>query len=119
MKQTVILSLILLLSAGVLYSQEKTEKAPQAAPTGTLRSITVPVVRIDLKEGEGKTKAESYCAVCHSLDYITTQPKFKDPKAQWTATVNKMVKTYGAPIPAEEAEKIIDYLAANYGAGNR
>jgi hypothetical protein len=43
------------------------------------------------------------------------QPKF--PQAQWTATVNKMMKTYGAPLSQEDAEKIIQYISSQYGTG--
>jgi hypothetical protein len=33
----------------------------------------------------------------------------------WTAEVNKMINVFGAPIPAEDAKAIIEYLVANYG----
>jgi hypothetical protein len=36
-------------------------------------------------------------------------------KAGWDATVHKMMKAFGAPIPEEEAARIVDYLARNYG----
>jgi hypothetical protein len=37
-------------------------------------------------------------------------------KAQWEASVNKMIKVYGALIEAD-AKVIADYLAGNYGMG--
>jgi hypothetical protein len=33
-----------------------------------------------------------------------------------TASVNKMIKVFGAPIPKEDVETIASYLAQNYGA---
>jgi hypothetical protein len=39
---------------------------------------------------------------------------FLDRKG-WEAEVNKMVKAYGAPMEPGEVEKIVDYLATNYG----
>ena len=33
----------------------------------------------------------------------------------WTASVNKMVQMFGAPIAANDQAAIIDYLATNYG----
>jgi cytochrome c5 len=87
----------------------------RAAPSDPVRSITLPQTQIELKAGEGKTKTEGFCAICHSLDYITMQPPFS--RGQWTGTVNKMIKVFGAPIPDEEAGKIIDYLAGAYGTG--
>src|SRR3989304_2508342 len=101
MKSILLLIMTLILSAGVVYAQESSSKA--ADQPGTLRSITLPVIHTELKEGEGRTTVETRCAICHSTDYITTQPKFS--KAQWTATVNKMIKVYGAPVTSEDAEK--------------
>ena len=39
---------------------------------------------------------------------------FLDRKG-WEAEVNKMVKAFGAPISAEDAKDIIEYLAREYG----
>jgi len=55
------------------------------------------------------------CTACHSVDYISTQPrgpKFK--KDFWQAEVTKMIKVYGAPIDDADVPKIVDYLAATY-----
>jgi hypothetical protein len=32
--------------------------------------------------------------------------------------VNKMITAYGAPIGADDAKIIVDYLTTNYGSGN-
>ena len=40
---------------------------------------------------------QAQCSLCHSVDYITTQPPGKD-LAFWTAIVNKMIKVFGAPL---------------------
>src|SRR5262249_28814977 len=61
----------------------------------------------------GYAKAEALCAICHSRDYITTQPPGKG-KEFWTAEVNKMVTVYGAPIPEPERPILVEYLAATY-----
>jgi cytochrome c5 len=99
---------------GTAYAQDAASKASPSE--GAIRSITIPSIRIELKEGEGRVKTETYCNICHSVDYITMQPKF--PRTQWTATVNKMIKSFGAPIPPEDAGTIISYLSAMYGTGN-
>jgi cytochrome c5 len=104
---------ILLLSAGFVRAQDA---PPKPAPgSGSVHSITLPNVPVQLKEGEGRAKTETYCNLCHSMDYITMQPRFS--KAQWTATVTKMIKVMGAPIAEEDAKTIIDYLTTNYGTG--
>lgn len=50
------------------------------------------------------------CLICHSAELIETQRL--TPK-QWKAEVEKMVG-WGSPIPAEQVQVLIDYLASNY-----
>ena len=70
--------------------------------------------RLDLKDGPGRAQLEANCDSCHSLDYIPLNSPFLD-RAGWEAEVTKMIKAFGAPISAEDAKAIVDYLAANYG----
>jgi cytochrome c553 len=70
--------------------------------------------RVQLKEGPARDLVLGRCAACHSQDYIPMNSPFLDRKA-WEAEVNKMVKAYGAPMDPGELERIVDYLAANYG----
>ncbi len=86
-----------------------------AAPEEAVHSFIPPQVRTELKAGPGKDRTETLCAMCHSVDYITLQPKFS--RVVWTAEVNKMIKVMGAPIKEEDAKIIIDYLAVQYGTG--
>lgn len=77
-------------------------KAPPETPT--------------LAAGPNVELARAHCGVCHSVDYITTQPRsYADPRATWTAEVAKMRKTYGATLTDEDAAKIVDYLVVTYG----
>jgi hypothetical protein len=69
--------------------------------------------KVVLKEEPGKDKVMQ-CIACHSLDYIQMNSRFLD-KAGWTASVNKMINVFGAPIPKEDVEIIASYLAQNYG----
>jgi len=57
---------------------------------------------------------EANCGSCHSLDYIVMNSPFLDRQG-WDGSVNKMIKVFGAPISAEDAKAIVDYLSANYG----
>ena len=70
--------------------------------------------QVKLKAGEGLQLVQANCVACHSLDYIPMNSPFLDRKG-WEATVNKMVKVMGAPIPIEELPAIVDYLTKNYG----
>jgi hypothetical protein len=69
--------------------------------------------RVALKDGPGRDKAQQ-CVACHSLDYIQMNSRFLD-KAGWTASINKMINAFGAPIAKEDVETLADYFAQNYG----
>jgi hypothetical protein len=71
----------------------------------------------ELAEGDGKLEVQSFCATCHGTRYITMQPPL--PGTTWEAEVNKMMKTYGAPVPEATAKKITAYLQAHYAPENR
>jgi len=79
------------------------------------KTIELPTMSFDLAEGPDRDKAASYCGICHGIEYIPMQPKLS--RAQWSATVTKMIKAFGAPVPQEDADKIINYLATAYGTG--
>ncbi len=70
--------------------------------------------QIQLREGPGKELVVAHCAMCHSLDYVQMNSPFLDRKG-WEGSVNKMIKVMGAPIAPEDASRIVDYLAAQYG----
>ena len=53
------------------------------------------------------------CLLCHSADYVSMQPPLD--RTGWTAIVQKMRKTYGAPLPEERVESVVDYLVEQYG----
>jgi len=76
--------------------------------TGSVREMTITPEDTPLPQGEGKAEFEMYCGICHSLKYITSQPRF--PRDIWAAEVHKMVEKYGAPVDSANAEKITNYL---------
>lgn len=75
--------------------------------------ITLPPETNRFKPGPGSEIATAQCIICHSADYISTQPPM--PRAVWKAGVQKMQKIYGAPIPDAQVEPLVDYLVRNYG----
>jgi sulfite dehydrogenase (cytochrome) subunit B len=88
--------------------------SPVSALAGdSVKTINIPPVTVELKAGDGKARVETMCNICHSLDYITSQPAFT--KTQWTGTVTKMIKVMGAPISEDDAKVITEYLAKYYG----
>jgi sulfite dehydrogenase (cytochrome) subunit B len=80
-----------------------------AAPVG----VALPEPQLVLKPGPGADIAATDCSACHSLDYILTQPPHMGDKF-WDAEVQKMIKAFGAPIPASDAQTIASYLKATY-----
>jgi mono/diheme cytochrome c family protein len=93
------------------------EPAPvtPAAQTGDVRSIQIPYYPPKLPGGPGQPMALSACVLCHTPRYITMQPPF--PRKTWVAEVDKMRKTFGAPLTDEQAGQIVDYLVAIRGTG--
>jgi cytochrome c5 len=87
-----------------------------AEQKGNVNSIELPAVPVDLADGPDRDTTSRYCGICHGVEYIPMQPKMS--KAQWTATVTKMIKAFGAPVPLEDADKIVGYLSTAYGTGN-
>lgn len=85
------------------------------AATAKPVTYTLPEETAAFKPGPGLDVVLANCGGCHSADYIFTQPqgeKFK--KDFWQAEVTKMISVYGAPIAAEDAPKIVDYLTVTY-----
>ena len=73
----------------------------------------LPVETAKLKPGPGLALANSQCLLCHSADYMTTQPRLS--AAQWRAVIVKMQAKYGAPIVSNNVEALVVYLTQNYG----
>ncbi len=62
--------------------------------------------------GPNGTAARDHCGVCHSYEYILTQPRGPGfGRDFWKAEVTKMIKVFGAPIQEADANAIVDYLA--------
>jgi sulfite dehydrogenase (cytochrome) subunit B len=73
----------------------------------------LPAEKPAFKPGAGSELAQANCLMCHSHDYIATQPAFT--REQWKASVIKMQQKFGAPIPAETVDSLVEYLTKTYG----
>lgn len=71
----------------------------------------IAAAQAELPDGEGKALVKKICTSCHGLDTITGQHM---GKSEWSDTVNEMI-TDGAQGSDEEMDKIVDYLARNFG----
>ena len=116
-KKTVYLLLVtcsvLLVSYGCNRQQQEVNKKPgnTFSIKGSVHEMNIyPETPPEFPEHDGKTEFVSYCAICHSLKYISIQPGF--PPKIWEAEVNKMIMKYHAPIDSVTGKKIVAYLVA-------
>ncbi len=66
-----------------------------------------------LAPGPGRDLVLGQCIICHSTEYISTQPRLS--RTQWQAAVDKMRTKFGAPVTTNLTDTIVDYLTAAYG----
>ena len=92
---------IAVLSVGVIWTRAADE------------AWAMPAEETRLKPGSGSELVKMNCLLCHSTDYISTQPPLT--RDQWKATVTKMQQKFGAPYNADKIDPVIDYLVKSYG----
>ena len=76
--------------------------------------IELPQETAAFRPGPHLELVNARCLICHSADYISTQPPNLS-RATWAALVTKMKKVFGAPIADDEVELLTDYLVKTYG----
>ncbi len=113
-------SLILLAITGsirILYGCREQKENPFVkkpehtfSVNGSVREINIVPETTEFPDREGKAEFMSYCAMCHSLRYISAQPDLSP--SIWEAEVEKMVVKYKAPIDSATCRKITSYLVA-------
>lgn len=94
-------------------------RTPSAKPSnGASYDVgNYPTFRLSFAPGEGSREVNTYCNVCHTPRYILMQPAVAP--GTWADEVNKMIKTYGANVPDDAAQKIITYLQTHYTVETR
>ncbi len=76
--------------------------------------IELPLETSSFIRGEHSDIASAQCLICHSAEYVTTQPRLN--RVGWKASIVKMREKYGAPISTNQVEQLADYLVTFYGA---
>ncbi len=71
----------------------------------------------ELIEAAGRDLTIARCIVCHSVDYIEMNAPVLD-RAGWQKSIRKMIDRFGAPVTAEEASVILEYLANTYSSAS-
>ena len=90
--------------------------ASTAALAGEV-SITLPPETSAFKPAPGAELVQANCLLCHSADYVPTQPRMA--RKFWEAEVKKMREKYHAPIAEEQVPALVEYLVSNYGAAEK
>ncbi len=99
---------------GTRESVEPVAPVPAPAVAGVaIESIALPHEDLALPPGPHQRTFVSSCTICHSTRLVMTQPPF--PRKKWTEVVQKMIKTYGAPVTPESTEEIAEYLVTVRG----
>src|SRR5438093_7491199 len=94
------------------------QPAPRNDDAGAVYGVGAwPTYTPRLADGDGQALVQSFCGICHSTTYITMQPPL--PGATWKHLVDKMIGTFGAPIPESEAQAIVAYLKRHYSPETR
>ena len=89
------------------------QPAPDVGAPGGVYSVGPwPTSPPPLADGPGRDLVTGVCSVCHSTTYITMQPLL--PPAAWAATVDKMIKVFGASISEDVARQVTQYLQKHY-----
>ena len=73
-----------------------------------------PVYAQNESDAQDKKLLQNVCGTCHKIEMVTSRRATKD---EWHATVEAMVAK-GADASDDEFNRIIDYLAKNYGPEN-
>jgi mono/diheme cytochrome c family protein len=71
-------------------------------------SVELPASQISFPPGNGSVVANAYCLICHSAGMVLRQPPLTQD--EWTAEINKMRNSFGAPIPADQVQALAQYL---------
>ena len=74
--------------------------------------IMAPAVAQDmLPPGPGAEEVQKACGGCHGVGQIMTEHRSAE---EWANTVTMMI-TNGAPVAEADFDKVVGYLATNYG----
>ena len=106
------------LSALTAFSQQSTSSTKTSKTSNkAVEEITLPEIASDPAPGPNLQIYQQKCLLCHSNRYVAMQPNFS--RTVWEKEVKKMVDAYGAPIPANEQQEIVEYLVAIKGPEGR
>jgi ABC-type transport system substrate-binding protein len=115
--RTIPLLLIITLGGSLAWSQAT--NSTSATSTGSSAShwsnvsVDLPTSETSFPPGDG-AELTGQCLICHSAGMVLRQPPLT--RDQWVGEINKMRTAYGAPLPADQVDRLADYLFRINGA---
>ena len=113
------ISLGVALAAGLAWP--RTSDSAAAAGSATMGpvqqwvkvSVEMPASQSSFPPGNGADIANGQCLICHSAGMVLRQPPLTQD--EWTAEINKMRNSFGAPLPADQVAPLARYLQSVNG----
>jgi quinoprotein glucose dehydrogenase len=99
-------------AAAASASQPAVRDAPR--PAQAAAATRRPGNPAEFAPGPEQPFVQKACTTCHVAAQVTNQRK---SRTEWAATVEKMVG-FGAQVPDNQFDRVVDYLSRNYPAGN-
>lgn len=89
--------------------------APRPVAAGT-KTLELPPDGVALKSSTlpGYLKAQAYCVMCHSAEYMLYQPPTA-ARPYWESMVRRMQQVFKAPLDDADIPDLVDYLVKTYG----
>ena len=100
---------LFLLSLQIVATQQALAETSQ----GSHPAVVLPGDPFSFQPDPGSAIASRYCLICHSAEYVYTQPPH--PKATWKKIIHKMQSAFGCPIPDDDVSQLVDYLVSQNG----
>lgn len=98
-------SLLVTIGASLISSGQISRAGEELRP---LQTFALPQDAMFFQPGPGQEIANTYCLICHSADYIYTQPLHS--QETWQTIVLKMKNAFGCPIPDDQIAQLSAYL---------
>jgi hypothetical protein len=84
--------------------------------TAETKTLELPPDGVALKASPlpGYPKAQAYCVMCHSAEYMLYQPPTA-ARPYWESMVRRMQQVFKAPLDDADIPDLVDYLVKTYG----
>ena len=103
--------LVITLATSLAWSRATGSEAASSTSTPgwewTTVSVELPTSETSFPPGDG-AEITPQCLICHSAGMVLRQPPLT--RDQWIGEINKMRAAFGAPLPADQVDRLANYL---------